>query len=62
MQIIDPVNAKNNVNSLYTAAKADAIVNAAPDAGDAIDAALRAPTKQETLHYWQNVFGTSFQV
>lgn len=62
VQIIDPVNAKNNVSSLYTATQADAIVNAALDAGDAIDAALRAPTKQETLHYWQNVFGTSFQV
>jgi hypothetical protein len=62
VQIIDPVNAKNNVSNLYTAAQADAIVNAALDAGDAIDAALRAPTKQETLRYWQNVFGTSFQV
>jgi len=62
VQIIDPVNAKNNVSNLYTAAQADAIVNAALDAGDAIDAALRAPTKQETVRYWQNVFGTSFQV
>lgn len=62
VQIIDPVNAKNNVSNLYTAAQADAIVNAALDAGDTIDAALRAPTKQETLRYWQNVFGTSFQV
>lgn len=62
VQIIDPVNAKNNVSSLYTAAQADAIVEAALDAGDAIDAALRAPTKQETLRYWQKVFGTSFQV
>jgi hypothetical protein len=62
VQIIDPVNAKNNVSNLYTAAQADAIVNAALDAGDAIDAALRAPTKQETLRYWQNVFGTSFQM
>jgi hypothetical protein len=62
VQIIDPVNAKNNVSSLYTAAQADAIVEAALDAGDAIDAALRAPTKHETLRYWQKVFGTSFQV
>jgi hypothetical protein len=40
----------------------DAIVDAALDAGDAIDAALAAPTKQLTLAYWQKVFGSSFQV
>ncbi len=61
VKIIDPVNAKNNVSSLYTAAQADAIVDAALDAGDAIDAALAAPTKQETVRYWQKVFGSSFQ-
>ncbi len=33
---------------------------AALDAGDAIDAALYAPTKQETVYYWQKVFGSSF--
>ena len=32
------------------------------DAGDAVDAALAAPTKQETVYYWQKVFGSSFQV
>ena len=47
VQIIDPVNAENNVSRLYTAVQADAIVDAALDAGDAIDAALAAPTKQE---------------
>lgn len=61
VNIIDPVNAKNNVSKLYTAAQADAIVEAALDAGDAIDAALRAPTKQETVRYWQKVFGSAFQ-
>jgi hypothetical protein len=61
VQIIDPVNAKNNASRLYTAAQADAIVNAALDAGDAIDAALSAPTKQKTIYYWQKVFGSSFQ-
>jgi Second Messenger Oligonucleotide or Dinucleotide Synthetase domain len=61
IQIIDPVNAKNNVSRLYTDAQADAIVSAALDAGDAVDAALTAPTKQETIYYWQKVFGTSFQ-
>lgn len=62
VKIIDPVNAKNNVGRLYTAQQADAIVSAALDAGDAIDAALAAPTKQETVYYWQKVFGSSFQV
>ena len=62
VQVIDPVNAKNNVANLYTATQADAIVEAALDAGDAIDAALAAPTKQETVYYWRKVFGPSFQV
>jgi hypothetical protein len=61
VQIIDPVNPLNNVARLYTAANADAIVEAALDAGDAIDAALAAPTKQLTVAYWQKVFGPSFQ-
>lgn len=62
VQIIDPVNAKNNVARLYTAAQADVIVDVALEAGEAIDAALAAPTKQETVYYWQKVFGSSFQV
>jgi len=61
VRIIDPVNADNNVARLYNAANADAIVDAALDAGDAIDAALAAPTKQETVRYWQKVFGSAFQ-
>lgn len=61
VRIIDPVNADNNVARLYTSAHADAIVDAALDAGDAIDAALAAPTKQETVRYWQKVFGSAFQ-
>jgi predicted nucleotidyltransferase len=62
VQIIDPVNAANNVSRLYTVQQADAIVEAALEAGDAIDAALAAPTKQGTVYYWQKVFGSSFQV
>jgi tRNA nucleotidyltransferase (CCA-adding enzyme) len=61
LQIIDPVNASNNVARLYTAAQGEAIADAALDAGDAIDAALAAPTKQQTVYYWQQVFGSSFQ-
>lgn len=62
VQIIDPVNALNNVSRLYTAQQADVIVDAALAAGDAVDAALAAPTKQETVYYWQKVFGSSFQM
>lgn len=62
MRIIDPVNAENNVSRLYTASNIDLIVGAALDAGDAIDAALAAPTKQLTVGYWQKVFGSTFQV
>ncbi len=62
VQIIDPVNAQNNVSRLYTAKEADAIVAAALDAGDALDSALAAPTKQETVYYWQKIFGSSFQM
>lgn len=61
VQIIDPVNAKNNVASLYTQSEADAIVDAALEAGDAIDAALHAQTKSETVRYWQKVFGSAFE-
>lgn len=61
VQIIDPINPSNNVARLYTADNADAIVDAALDAGDAIDAALTAPNKELTLRYWQKVFGPAFQ-
>lgn len=62
VQIIDPVNEINNAARLYTNAHADAIVNAALEAGDAIDAALAATTKEKTVYYWQKVFGSSFQI
>jgi tRNA nucleotidyltransferase (CCA-adding enzyme) len=61
IKIIDPVNKGNNVSKLYTNAQADLIVDAALDAGDAIDAALAAPTKEKTVYYWQKIFGSSFQ-
>ena len=62
VQIIDPVNMQNNVAKLYTTGQADAIFEAAMEAGDAIDAALHAPTKGETVYYWRKVFGPSFQI
>jgi len=62
VKIIDPVNEVNNVSDLYTSSQADMIVDAALEAGDAIDAALSATTKQDTVYYWQKIFGPSFQV
>lgn len=62
IKIIDPVNEVNNVSELYTEAQADMIVDAALEAGDAIDSALSATTKQDTVYYWQKLFGPSFQV
>lgn len=61
VRIIDPVNEKNNAAKLYTNENARLIVEAALSAGDAIDAALEAPTKEKTIYYWQKVFGPSFQ-
>lgn len=62
VQIIDPVNEENNAAKLYTNSQADLIVDTAIDAGDAIDAALAATTKEKTIYYWQKVFGPSFQI
>jgi len=62
VKMIDPVNEKNNASKLYNSVQVDAIVDAALDAGDAIDAALAAPTKEKTIYYWQKVFGPTFQV
>lgn len=62
VRIVDPVNALNNAAKLYTRAQADSIVEAAIDAGDAIDAALTAISKEKTIYYWQKIFGTPFQV
>lgn len=61
VQIIDPINSTNNVACLYTADNADTIVEAALDAGESIDSALAAPTKELTVYYWQKVFGSAFQ-
>lgn len=56
----DPVNCENNVAKLYTESQRTAVVDAALDAGDAVDAALRAPTKGDTLRYWRRLFGPAF--
>ena len=60
IKIIDPVNPENNVGRSYSDNEADAIVEAALEAGDAIDAALTATTKSQTIYYWRKIFGSSF--
>ena len=60
MRIWDPVNCENNVARLYNKSNKDKIVQAALDAGDAVDSARRAITKGEAVRFWQKVFGSSF--
>jgi tRNA nucleotidyltransferase (CCA-adding enzyme) len=60
VRIWDPVNCENNVAKLYTASNKDKIVQAALNAGDAVDSARRALTKGEAVRFWQKVFGSSF--
>ena len=60
VRIWDPVNWENNVASLYTITNRELIIEAALDAGDAIDSALRAITKAETVRYWRKVLGSTF--
>jgi hypothetical protein len=60
VKIIDPVNCRNNVARLYGNVEADLICAAAMQAGDAIDWALSAPTKGDTVSAWQDVFGPTF--
>jgi len=62
VQIWDPVNCQNNVADLYTTTNRDLIVEAALEGGDAIDSALRAITKGETIRYWRKIFGPTFSV
>lgn len=60
VRIWDPVNCENNVAKLYTTTNKSKIFEAAIEAGDAVDYALRATTKAETVRAWQKVFGSTF--
>ena len=60
VRVWDPVNCENNVAKLYTAENKTKIVQAALNAGDAIDSALHAVTKADTVRYWQKVLGPTF--
>jgi hypothetical protein len=60
VQIYDPVNCENNASSGYNEGDREKIVAIAGEAADAVDGALYAITKSETLRYWRKVFGDSF--
>ncbi len=62
VRIIDPVNSKNNASKLYTKSQAEAIVEEAMNAGDAIDSANATTTKERANYFWQKVFGPTFNV
>lgn len=61
IEILDPVNAGNNVAKRYTDTDRKRIVAAAEEALDAITEAKYATTKAQAVQCWQVVFGTSFK-
>lgn len=61
IEILDPVNAANNVAKRYTDTDRKRIVAAAEEALDAITEAKYATTKAQAVQCWQVVFGTSFK-
>ena len=60
IEILDPVNAANNVAARYTNTDRQRIVSAAHHALDALGEARFATTKGDALSCWQDVLGTGF--
>jgi len=60
VRVWDPVNCENNVAKLYTPQNKSMIIQASLDAGDAVDSALHAVTKSDTVRYWQKILGPTF--
>lgn len=61
IEVLDPVNADNNVTGGYSDGDRDALVGAAEEAADAIREALYATTKGRAVERWQAVLGESFR-
>jgi hypothetical protein len=61
IEIFDPVNAENNVASLYTYEQRKRIVDAADEAVSAIAEAHYATTKGRAVECWQIVLGPTFR-
>jgi tRNA nucleotidyltransferase (CCA-adding enzyme) len=61
IEIIDPVNAENNVAKNYYGSDRQRIVEAAHRALDALGEAAYATTQGEAIECWQDVLGPSFK-
>jgi tRNA nucleotidyltransferase (CCA-adding enzyme) len=61
IQVLDPVNFRNNVAEHYGATDRDRLVSAAQEAFDAISTACYEPASGQAVELWQDVLGTSFQ-
>lgn len=61
LEVLDPVNLKNNVGSLYTVEDRSRIVTAAHRALDALTEARFAQTKGREIECWQVVLGSTFK-
>lgn len=62
IEILDPVNAENNVAKLYDRSHREQIVEAAHDALDAITEAAYADGKGRAVELWKTILGPSFSV
>lgn len=60
IEVLDPVNPRNNVTSQYSADDRNALVEAAQDAADAIREARYSDTKKRAVELWQTVLGPYF--
>lgn len=61
IEVVDPVNADNNVAVRYNRTGKDLIVEASNDALDALSEARFATTKTRAVDCWQTVLGPSFR-
>ncbi len=61
IEMIDPVNADNNVAVRYTTTDRNLIVTTASEAFDALSEARFATTKVRAIDCWQTVLGPSFR-
>lgn len=60
IEILDPVNAENNVAKLYDRSHREQIVEAAHDALDALTEAAYADGKGRAVELWKTILGPSF--
>lgn len=61
IEVLDPVNPRNNVTVDYSVSHREALVAAAEEAADAIGEARYATTKERAVKRWQVVLGPSFR-